>query len=630
MKKILSVLALAVLTFGIAILATACSSGDDSHSHTWGDPVVIDAPTCTKGGYSISTCTGCGETTRTILYPSDHPYSESWSFDGSYHWREATCQHKGQTTDYAPHEFEGKYCKFCGAVKASQGLSYRADIENGTYVVIGLGTTLETDIVIARYYNSKDIVAVADSAFANSRGINSIHLQQYIKRVGDLAFANSLNLTEVTLSAGLEYMGSRLFVGCDALETVVFLGTVAEFEAIEKAGDWDGGNTGFVVKCNDGTVTPPRHEYSEEWSYDNNYHWRVDVCGHDELVTDYGEHEFDGKYCISCGTVKASQGLSYRADIENGTYIVTGLGTTLETEIVVARYYNGKTIVAVADSAFENSRGITSIHLQEYITRIGSRAFADSVGLTEVTFSAGLEYMGSCLFIGCDSLTTVVFRGTMAEFEAIKKAGDWDGGNTGFVVKCDDGTVTPKRHTYSDEWSYDNNYHWRTDSCGHSSLIADYGPHTFVGSTCTGCGVVRATQGLSYRGDLTTGTYTVIGIGTTLETDIVVARYYNSIEITSVAASAFSGIDGLKSVHLQKYILRVGDRAFADSADLEAVTLTKGLLYIGSEVFAGCDSLTTVIFQGSMAEFLAIEKAEDWNGGHTGYVIRCFDGEIQM
>ncbi len=629
MKKILTLLALLIFTAGILILLVGCRE-DDSCVHEWGPQNVVDAPSCTKGGYSISTCTKCGESTRTILYPSDHPYSEQWSFDGSYHWREATCQHTGQTTEKEPHVIEGKNCKVCGALKASQGLSYRSDIEADSYIVTGLGTTLETDIVVARYYNGKTIVAVADAAFENARGIRSIHLQETVTSVGARAFANSASLTEVTLSAGLEYMGSCLFIGCDSLTTVIFLGTVEEFEAIEKAGDWDGGNTGFIVKCNDGNITPRPHTYSEEWSYNNTHHWRTETCGHDNLVADYGEHTFEGKYCTSCGTVKASQGLTYSADIESGTYIVTGLGTTLETDIVVARYYNGKEIVAVADSAFANSRGITAIHLQEYIKRIGDYAFANSVGLTEVTLSAGLEYMGSCLFIGCDSLTTVIFLGTVEEFEAIEKAGDWDGGNTGFIVKCNDGNITPRQHTYSEEWSYNNTHHWRTDACGHDTLVADYGEHTFEGSQCTGCGIIKATQGLSYRGDLTTGTYTVIGIGTTLETDIVVARYYNSIEITSVGDYAFGGIAGLKSVHLQKYIRRVGDYAFADSADLESVTLTKGLEYIGSEIFRGCDSLTTVVFQGSVAEFEAIEKAENWSDGHTGYTIECFDGKIEM
>ena len=58
--------------------------------------------------------------------------------------------------------------------------------------------------------------------------------------------------------------------------------------------------------------------------------------------------------------------------------------------------------------------------------------------------------------------------------------------------------------------------------------------------------------------------------------------------------------------------------------------LSNGLSYIGSEIFAGCDSLTTVVFYGTVEQFEAIEKAEDWSAGHTGYVIVCSNGQIQM
>ena len=95
-KKFTLILLLCLLT---ALFLVGCA--DVECSHEWGEANVIDAPTCVKGGYSISTCVKCGETTRTILYPSDHPYSSEWSHDGSYHWRESTCQHIGQITDYA-------------------------------------------------------------------------------------------------------------------------------------------------------------------------------------------------------------------------------------------------------------------------------------------------------------------------------------------------------------------------------------------------------------------------------------------------------------------------------------------------------------------------------------------------
>lgn len=435
MKKIISTLAAILLAAGITIAFTACT--EERCTHQWGDPVVVEAPTCSTGGYSTSTCALCGETTRNILFKSDHTYAEEWSFDGTYHWHEATCQHAGQTiTDRAVHEFDGgRYCTVCGTVKATQGLSYVADATSGTYTVTGCKGTFETEIVVAKYYNNTLIAAVGESAFANSTTITSVYLQEYITYVGDYAFAGSKLISEVTFSRGLEYIGSQIFKGCDVFTTLVFRGTLAEFEAIEKAEDWDGGHVGFTIKCTDGEIPPPEHTFSDEWSYDSNYHWHKSTCGHDNIVSSYGAHVFEGSACTSCGIIKASQGLSYRGDLTTGTYIVIGLGTTLEKDIVVARFYNNIEITGVDTEAFSGVKGLNSVHLQSYIRTVGDRAFADSTDLTTVTLTKGIEYIGSEIFAGCTSLTEVIFQGSLAEWEAIEKAEDWNAGHTGYVIK---------------------------------------------------------------------------------------------------------------------------------------------------------------------------------------------------
>ena len=60
-----------------------------------------------------------------------------------------------------------------------------------------------------------------------------------------------------------------------------------------------------------------------------------------------------------------------------------------------------------------------------------------------------------------------------------------------FVVGCGNSnsktsTTTSKSsyksvhvHTYSKEWTYDDNYHWHASTCVHTGLKNDYGPHTF-------------------------------------------------------------------------------------------------------------------------------------------------------
>ncbi len=42
-----------------------------------------------------------------------HEYSTEWKYDGTYHWHEATCEHKDELGDKAEHIFEGNECSVC-------------------------------------------------------------------------------------------------------------------------------------------------------------------------------------------------------------------------------------------------------------------------------------------------------------------------------------------------------------------------------------------------------------------------------------------------------------------------------------------------------------------------------------
>lgn len=46
-------------------------------------------------------------------------------------------------------------------------------------------------------------------------------------------------------------------------------------------------------------------------------------------------------------------------------------------------------------------------------------------------------------------------------------------------------------HTYADDWSHDENAHWRIATCEHSSEIKDYAEHTFVDHKCSICETVE-------------------------------------------------------------------------------------------------------------------------------------------
>ncbi|MBR2967252.1 MAG: leucine-rich repeat protein, partial [Clostridia bacterium] len=65
-----------------------------------------------------------------------------------------------------------------------------------------------------------------------------------------------------------------------------------------------------------------------------------------------------------------TNGLSFVLQ-EDGTYVVSQGETDLAGEIIIPAYYNGIAVTAIADGAFEDCTGITSIIMSDMITFIG-------------------------------------------------------------------------------------------------------------------------------------------------------------------------------------------------------------------------------------------------------------------
>ncbi|MBQ8587736.1 MAG: InlB B-repeat-containing protein [Oscillospiraceae bacterium] len=86
------------------------------------------APTCTKeGNYAYWYCSTCKKyfndevgtkelTEEQLVIPlGDHTYSTEWSYDATYHWHGATCEHTDLVSDRAEHSFgSDKSCTVCG------------------------------------------------------------------------------------------------------------------------------------------------------------------------------------------------------------------------------------------------------------------------------------------------------------------------------------------------------------------------------------------------------------------------------------------------------------------------------------------------------------------------------------
>lgn len=263
-KKIIVVIFAAVFCCSLAAGLTACKK--ISHEHTYETEVV--APTCTEQGYTLHTCTGCGDSYKdTYVSALGHSYGEpSWAWSEDYTnatatftctndsehvntltatvtdevTTPATCTTDGEkdytatvtfnnqtytdvktvTVKKTGHSISGNSCVNCGQ-PASEGLDMVL-ISEGEYTVSGIGTCTDTEILIPTTYNDLPVVSVEASAFLNNTAITSVVLPDGITSIGENAFNGCESLTSVTFgkNSQLSSIGGSAFSFCPNIESI--------------------------------------------------------------------------------------------------------------------------------------------------------------------------------------------------------------------------------------------------------------------------------------------------------------------------------------------------------------------------------------------------------------------------
>ena len=248
MKKILILIITAALIFGSVSILAACGE-EQGCAHVWGEWNIEDEADCEHGGKKSRICDLCGKIDRINTPAASHTYSEEWSFDANYHWRESTCIHAGEKSQRQLHTYSSGVCTVCGHFRATQDMSFHPLVDRQAYIISGIGTSLARNVILGRTYYNYPVIGVGERALYNAEGILSIVVQDNIEFIEAEAFADISTLKTVEIYKGLDRIDSRAFGGLTALESITFHGTLAEWEAIEKATDWDEGSATYQLIC---------------------------------------------------------------------------------------------------------------------------------------------------------------------------------------------------------------------------------------------------------------------------------------------------------------------------------------------------------------------------------------------
>ena len=114
----------------------------------------------------------------------------------------------------------------------------------------------------------------------------------------------------------------------------------------------------------------------------------------------------------------ASDGMVYHLFEGDKGYTLVSIGRCMDAEMVIPSVYKDKLVTAIYQKTFFGAVLVDGIVIPRTVTKIGEKAFE-----------------------GCSGLKHITFKGTMAQWNAIEKGGDWNKGVTLTEIICSDGTV---------------------------------------------------------------------------------------------------------------------------------------------------------------------------------------------
>ncbi len=99
-----------------------------------------------------------------------------------------------------------------------------------------------------------DVESIGMSAFETCSLLGRAIVGNNLMEIGDYAFLDCENLSEILLPLSCKHIGIYAFAHCILLKTIRYMGTCAEWEAVEKGEHWDEGIGTYCVRCSDGTI----------------------------------------------------------------------------------------------------------------------------------------------------------------------------------------------------------------------------------------------------------------------------------------------------------------------------------------------------------------------------------------
>ena len=157
-----------------------------------------------------------------------------------------------------------------------QEFTYRPN-HDGTYTLIDERIESHTEIAVPSMYNGQEVTIIGMLAFSDNTTVKSVLLPNTIKELYSHAFArcsqlNTINIPNsvesieyycfvnceslqyIYIPSSVKNFGYHVFYGCTSLNTIIYEGTVSQWNALIRGKDLFNNVPATHVICSDGEV----------------------------------------------------------------------------------------------------------------------------------------------------------------------------------------------------------------------------------------------------------------------------------------------------------------------------------------------------------------------------------------
>jgi hypothetical protein len=116
-------------------------------------------------------------------------------------------------------------------------------------------------------------------------------------------------------------------------------------------------------------------------------------------------------------------------------------------------------------------------------------------------------------------------------------------------------------------------------------LLVDFGEVAYEWKPIGGTTTEDYSQGLDYTLSDDGTYYSVTGIGTCEDTDIIIPKEYKGLPVTGIYDYAFEGCSSLTSVTIPDSVTSIGESAFYWCSSLASIVIPDSVTWIGNWAF---------------------------------------------